>query len=59
MAKRISDSERVDQIFMAADRGAAERMYERVTLILKTKGVIVPQKRTRKTKAKDATPPIH
>ena len=50
MAKRISEQERVEQFFMAAKPDEAKLSYDRVTLILRTRGVVVPVKRTRKTK---------
>jgi hypothetical protein len=53
MAKRLSDSERTEQYFTALaheNKAAALIAYDRVTLILKTLGVIVPVKRTRKPK---------
>ena len=50
MAKRISDAERVEQYFMTAEKDAAKLALDRATLILRTRGVIVPVKRVRKAK---------
>ena len=53
MAKRITDAARTEQYFTALAREnktAALIAYDRVTLILKTLGVIVPAKRVRKLK---------
>ena len=50
MARRISEQERVELFFIGASFEVARLTYDRITLILRTKGVIVPVKRTRKTK---------
>ena len=48
--KRISDAERVEAFFMAAKPDEAKLSYDRVTLILRTRGVVVPVKRAKKQK---------
>lgn len=49
MAKRITDAERVDRVFISAAPEDLPALLERVMLIVKARGVIAA-KRTRKPK---------